>query len=164
MGPLPRGGRAERDAGAGTSSWLLGLLAPQTAWFGGDTHTCTHAHTHTPHTHARSRAPKHLLFLPVPEQTETGRCPSEGLCSSHKPRACGMSAQETTFSWRAVSSQSTGSPARGVGQIQHLLVLANMGPTYPLGRSLYLAPGASPEVPDFKYSFLLSALRCHRCL
>ena len=47
-------GRTKSDAGARTSSWLLGLLALQTVWFSGDTHShtgtqyCTHIYSHMP--------------------------------------------------------------------------------------------------------------------
>ena len=55
-------------------------------------------------------------------------------------------------------------PSLREGPISHPLVPANLGPTYPLRYSLYLAPGASPEDPDFKHLSLSSALRCHRWL
>ena len=53
-GSTAQEGRTKRDAGARTSSWLLGLLALQTAWFSGDTHIhsgtqyCTHIYSHMP--------------------------------------------------------------------------------------------------------------------
>lgn len=111
--------KAKRSAGAGLS-WVLGHPALLTAQFSGDTHTPAHV-------------PPRVCF-------STCRCPSVELHSTPVFQHYVMSAREATCSWVTPVLSVCSLTGRSYSAS---LVLVDFGQTYPTGRALCHAPGAS---------------------